>query len=164
MAGRSHTGVASVRIRSNSMTNTIDFVLERAQATCAVQTQMAGTWVWDEKTVAQWNTEIAAVIAQKEASEDAAADMKTARGSMDGGIDDLHTKTMQGLGIAKTKYRNDPAKLSVIQSLTASASSRTGILEEALNWESAWEKLDPAWEPLTGLTLASFKTLRTGCI
>lgn len=146
------------------MNNSIEFILTRAQASRAAQNEVAAVWLWEEKTVAAWDTDIDGLITQQEATADAEAQMEAKRGELDAKLDELHTKTMQGLNIAKTKYRNNPAKLPVIKNLSAKANSRTGTLQEALDWESAWEKLDAAWLPLTGLTLASFKTLRTGCI
>jgi len=37
------------------MANNVACALERALATRAAQEIIAGTWVWEEKTVAQWD-------------------------------------------------------------------------------------------------------------
>jgi hypothetical protein len=42
------------------------FILQRANATLAVQTQTAGVWLWEEKALAQRQVAIAAIAPQDE--------------------------------------------------------------------------------------------------
>ena len=142
------------------MSDSIDFVLHRAQASRAAQAAIATGWVWEEKTVAQWDSGIAAFILQMEAVEDAAADALGKRGDLDAALEALRSLTRRCLSITKNKFRNTPAKLEVLGLLKVEASSRSGKLQEALEWESAWEEVDVAWVPLTGVNLTSFKTQR----
>lgn len=142
------------------MSESIDFVLQRSQATRAAQAAILLVWVWEEKTLAQWDSTIAAFILQMEAVEDADADLLGKRGDLDAGLEALRSLTRRCLSIAKNKFRNTPAKLEVLALLKVEAGSRSGKLQEALEWESAWEEVDAAWVPLTGVTLASFKTQR----
>ena len=89
--------------------------------------------------------------------------MINARGVWDLNLDRLHSWTVQSLGMARSKYRKDAVKTAQLNGLTASSNSRAETLSEALDWESAWGNIDPAWAPLPALTLAAFKTLREGC-
>jgi len=142
------------------MANNVAFALERALATRAAQEIIAGTWVWEEKTVAQWDTQIAAFIAQKEAEQDADAAMLAQRGTLDTGLDTLHDLTRRCLALAKNRHRHDAAKLAVFERLSARSGGRQRKIQDALEWESAWEEVDAAWSPLAGVTLATFKPQR----
>ena len=142
------------------MAENITFTLQRAQATRAVQAAIAGSWVWEEKTILQWDADIAALIAQMETTQDAEADYLATRGTAYAAIDAIHSLAGRCLRMAKNRYRNDPAKLEVIANLHNDSGRHAGQLQDALEWESAWEKLDDAWSPLTGVTLATFKPQR----
>ena len=142
------------------MADNIPFTLQRAQATKAVQTSIAATWVWDEMTLIQWDTAITSFVAQMETEQDAEADYLAKRGETEAAIDSIHSLSGRSVRMAKNRYRNDPAKLEVTNRLHNAAASRSGKLQDALEWESAWEQLEPAWSPLPGVTLATFKPQR----
>lgn len=142
------------------MADNIPFILQRAQATKAVQTSISVAWTWDEMTLPQWDTAITSFVAQMEAEQDGEADYLAKRGETDTAIDTLHSLSGRSLRMAKNRYRNDPAKLDVIARLHNDSGSRAGKIQDALEWESAWEKLEPAWSPLPGVTLATFKPQR----
>lgn len=142
------------------MSDSIDFCLQRSQATRAAQAAIVTVWVWEEKTLAQWDSSIDDFILQIEVVEDADADVLGKRGDLDAALDALRSLTRRCLSIAKNKYRTTPAKLEVLANLRVEAGSRSGKIQESLEWESAWEEVDAAWVPLTGVTLAIFKTQR----
>ncbi len=142
------------------MAENIESTLQRAQATKAVQTSIAATWTWDEMTLPQWDTAITSFVAQMETEQDAEADYLAKRGETEAAIDSIHSLSGRSVRMAKNRYRNDPAKLEVTNRLHNAAASRAGKLQDALEWESAWEKLEPAWSPLPGVTLATFKPQR----
>lgn len=137
------------------MSESLDFVLQRAQGTRAAQAAILLVWVWEEKTLPQWDSSIAAFVLQMEGVEDADADTLGKRGDLDAAIEALRSLTRRCLNIAKNKFRNTPAKLEVLANLHVEAGSRSGKIQESLEWESAWEEVDAAWVPL-----ASFKTQR----
>jgi hypothetical protein len=145
------------------MASSIEFIFQRAHATGSAQADIEGTWVWDEKTVAGWDTDIAAAHTQEEVVADAGAAKDGLAGELAVLLDALHDETVKGLSIAKAKYRNDPGKLHLFKNLSANANSRAGQLEEALEFESAWQAADAAWLPVAGMTLAGFKTARLAC-
>lgn len=145
------------------MASSIEFIIDRAHKTRSAQAEIAGVWVWDEKTLAVWDTDIAAVHTQNDVLADAEADKNGLAGELDVLLAALHNNTVKGLNIAKAKYRNDPAKLHLFKNVTANANSRAGQLEEARLFESAWRDADAAWLPVAGMTLAGFKTARLAC-
>lgn len=132
----------------------------RAQSTRAVQASLSATWVWDEMTLPQWDTVITALVTRMEVEQDTEADYLAKRGETDAAIDAVHSLSGRCLRMAKNRFRDTPAKLEVIIRLHNAAASRSGMLQDALEWESAWEKLDGAWSPLPGVTLATFKPQR----
>ncbi|MFA6545766.1 MAG: hypothetical protein WCS99_15215 [Limisphaerales bacterium] len=146
------------------MAENIEFILQRAQATKAVQVSISASWVWEEKPVPQWDTSITALVTQMETTQDAEAEYLAKRGETYTAIDAIHTLSGRCLRMAKNRYRNDPAKLDVITRLRNNAGSYAGKLQDALEWESAWEKLDAAWSPLPGVTLATFKPQRIAAL
>jgi hypothetical protein len=146
------------------MAQNIEFTLQRAVATRAAQTSLSPGWVWEEKTLVQWDTSITGLETQMETETDAEAEMIAKRGETDAAIDALHSLTARSLRMAKNRYRNDPAKLAVFQNLRGDSGSRAGKIQDALEWESGWEKTDALWVPLPGITLANFKTSRLAAI
>lgn len=152
------------------MANSIEFVKDRAGKTISAAKQVAPVWTWDEKSAAEMELQLAGITGNKNATPPvegqealtSAAEqvMLTARGDWDAALDKLHRWTVQGVNMAKTKFRNDPARASQLENLTARGGSRSATLDEALAWESAWSSVDAAWAPLPGLTLASFSALR----
>lgn len=133
----------------------------RAQATRDAQSNIAATWVWDEKTVVQWNTALTAIDAKKVATSDLEADMLAKRATYQNTIVLLHDRTVEGLGMARVKWRKDEAKRAILSSLSAAGGGRETIQTQAQSWESAWEKFDAAWTPSTTNTIAAFRTLIT---
>ena len=152
------------------MGQSIDFIKDRRVKTISAATTFADAWVWEEQDLPTMQAELAALAGdgsftgQEELAAAAEAAMLAARGAWDTQLDVLHRRTVQGVGMAKNKFRDDPAKLQNLSGLTARGTSRTETLAEALAWESAWEKAAPAWAPLPANTLAAFKTLRTACL
>lgn len=142
------------------MAQNIEFILQRAVATNAAQVSLSPGWVWEEKTLVQWGTAITGLETQMETETDAEAEMIAKRGETDAAIDALHSTTARCLRMAKNRYRDLPAKLAVFQNLRADSGSRAGKIQDALEWESGWEKTDGVWVPLPGQTLAGFKTTR----
>lgn len=155
------------------MGESTDFVKDRATKTISAALQLAPLWTWQEKTIPQMqlalvaiigdNTATPPIVGQEEAASAAEQVMLAARGNWDAQLDVLHSRTVQGVGMIKNKYRGNAAKLAVVGGLTARGSSRKETLDEALAWESAWTQADPAWSPLPANTLAAFKTLRNQC-
>ena len=155
------------------MGESVDFIKDRAVKTISAANQIAGTWVWQEKPIAAMQADLTAImgdpaalppiVGQEDLMSQAETAMLAARGQWDTQLDLLHRRTVQGVGMAKNRHRSDPANLAVLAPLTAGSNSRSETLKEALAWESAWAKVDPAWSPLPANTLGAFKDLRKQC-
>ena len=151
----------------------LEFIKDRAVKTISAATQIAATWTWQEKSIADMQSALTAVVGDKKAKppvigqeelvSQSEQTMLAARGAWDTQLDTLHRWTVQGVGMARTRFRNDPAKLAQLASLTTDSNSRSETLAEALAWESAWASVDPAWVPMPANTLSAFKALRKQC-
>ena len=158
------------------MGESVDFIKDRAGKTIAAakQAQISAGWVFQEKTIPQMEAMLKGIVGdstatpplagQEEVAQTAQSAMESARGIWDAQLDVLHRYTAQGVGMAKNKSRNDPSKQALLKGLTARGTSRPEILTEALAWETAWNKLDPAWAPLPANTLVLFSALRKNCL
>ena len=142
------------------MPKSLEFILKRATATKNAQIAVQGTWVWDGKPAAQWDTDIKAITAQQKVVAAADTDKLTKRGIYDATLDDIHARTVQAVAMLKVRYKNVPAKLAVVKNLSAAGESREDILSEALDLISDWAELDAAWNPTAANTLAALQALR----
>lgn len=143
------------------MPKTIEFVLARAQATADAQTSFQAQWLWDEKSVADWAAGIKALRAQQEVVSTKETAMLAKRGVYQGTLDEMHARTVQAVAMMKVRYKRQPARLAVVQNLTARGDSQDDILREALSLCSKWKELEPAWNPTQTNTLAALTALRT---
>ncbi|MEO7932686.1 MAG: hypothetical protein ABIT76_05970 [Chthoniobacterales bacterium] len=155
------------------MSESVEFIKNRAVKTISAANQVAADWVWPEKSPAEMQTQLHGIIGDTDATppvvgqeEIVATAQQTMLGSRiawDAGLDQLHLWTTQGLGMARIKYRNQPLQFAKLDGLTAVGSSREETLAEALEWQTAWKKLDPSWAPLPANTLVAFEALRDQC-
>jgi hypothetical protein len=155
------------------MSETLEFIEDRAVKTISAAKQVAVTWTWPEESPDQMQAQLETitgnssstppVVGQEEIVSQARRAMDLASGQWETQLAELHRRTVQGLNMAKNNFRNDPASLAVLGGLSASSNSHKETLDEALAWESAWSNLAPTWNPTTTKTLAAFKILRKQC-
>ena len=141
------------------MSQTLEFILDRAHETHSVMDQLATKWTWDEITPAAYLTKITNLETQRNETQDKENDLLVARGVLDTSLEDLHDRTVQFVGMAKAKFRNDAGKLNVLASLEADCTSRAAILEQANQAKIAWNTIDDTWSPTTANTLVAFAAL-----
>jgi hypothetical protein len=142
----------------------IGFILARAKTTRHAQEDLKPSWMWNEKTLEQWDLEIAGLQRMQEAFSTAEFSRNSARAALDADLQDLHRRTMQWLAMAKFHFREDPSKYEAIKRLTCKAVGRRGIAQEAMDLETAWQEAGAEWEPTEVNTFASFQALREQCI
>lgn len=137
----------------------VEAVIVRAQATSDTQAAIAGTWVWDEKTVVQWVASLTAIDVKKIAVSDLEGAQLLARANFQNTITTLHDRTVEGLGMARVKWRKDAAKKAILSNLSAAGGGRETVEKEAQAWESVWQSFDDTWEPSPTNNIADFRTL-----
>ena len=151
----------------------IEFVKRRARATISAAKAVATKWIWQEESADQMEAQLEAIIGnsaitppiigQEEIASQAGRALVAAEGAWKAALKDLHQRTVQGLNMAKTKFRNDPPNLVVVAGLHADGTTPEEILAQALAWESAWGKIASTWNPTMTNTFAAYKTLRKQC-
>lgn len=146
------------------MATNYDFTLDRARKTQDAQNSIQAKWIWADKTLAQWDATIQALQTLKEAAAQAVAENLAKRGALDTALDQLDAWTGEGLTLMRLRLRNDPATLATLSTLTANGTSRSIKLQEALDWQQAWQQIDPTFVPTKDNTLAAHTALRQQCI
>lgn len=140
----------------------IEAIILRAQATSDTQAAIAATWVWDEKTPAEWFADLTAIDTKKIAVSDLEGAQLLARADFQNTITTLHDRTVEGLGMARVKWRKDAAKKAILSTLSASGGGRETVEREAQAWESVWQSFDDTWQPSATNNIADFRILIAG--
>ncbi len=141
-------------------------IFERADATIAVAgTLKAGdsAYEWDEMTNAVFAGKIAAARAARQFADGKKALYDAQRGLVNGRFDDLEALKIQGIGMAKYKFRRDDKVISMIEAIGEYGDAREDTLKEADEWSAAWKLIDPTYNPTPANTLAAFDALNAGC-
>jgi hypothetical protein len=141
-----------------------DFILMRAKITRHVQSDIKASWMWSEKTLEQWDHEIAGLQRMQEIFSEAGYMRNSTRAELDAALKDLHRRTMQWIAMAKFHFREDPSKLDPIHHLTSNGLGRRVTAREAMDLETAWKDVGPEWAPTETNTFSAFQTLRKQCL
>ncbi len=146
------------------MPSSLEFIVSRARATLSVQELVQCKWVWEEKPIDGWKADIQGFNDLETAEQNAEAAMLECRGRYDEAQATLHDLTVQGVKMARIRYRKDAAKLAIVNRLSADGQSREQILDQAREWSAAWAQLDPGWSPILENTLTDFNELYSACL
>lgn len=120
-----------------------DEIYARVQATYEAQQRLSPTWQWEEKSLADWEALLTRLRSDKAALDDTEAGVDVLMGTLDVARKALHQHTKQVLGLAKVRYRNEPAKLRAFAALQASNKSLTELRQVANDTLAAWQQADP---------------------
>lgn len=89
------------------------------------------------------------------------ADADLARATRNVGLDNLRKTMRKQVRLPKRHWKSDAAKSAVLRGVKTNSNAIAGTLEQALDWEKAWGKLDAAWVPESGNTFAAFQAMRS---
>lgn len=109
----------------------------------------------------QWDTRVDDFTAKKVAADVQEGVMLNKRAIFDTTLVTLHDLTVDGLKMARIKWRKDAARKAILANLSADGGGRDTVQSQARSWAGVWESFDAAWVPTTGNTLAAFNTLIT---
>jgi hypothetical protein len=136
------------------------FIINRVQTTIATQNIIADKWVWDELDVPGWQAKLDTLENPETGLRFAVLRADGAEGGARAGWDvtlsELHEETVTGVGAARVRWRRQRPEREIVAALSARAQDRAGRFDEAEAFAIAWEELEPAWEPVPGMTLAAF--------
>ena len=139
-------------------------IITRAKTTRHAQENLKSVWVWNERTLDQWDSEIADLQRIQEVCSSARFARNSARAALDAGLQEMRRRAMQFLAMAKFHFRNEPSIFEAINRLSTRSGGRRAIFQKAMDLESAWQKADPEWAPTEVNTFASFQALRKQCM
>ena len=143
----------------------IDFTRMRAQATRDTQASLAvppTSWTWSEKTLAQWDNDLAALEQLKIDESARRAQWRNATESWQADIDRIQQMTRDVVREGAFRYRNDAVKAQLFSALNTDATGRREVYEQGLAARDAWQEADPAWQLSPEDTLGTFSSLLEG--
>lgn len=141
------------------MPSSHEFIETRLQATRDAQVEIAPVYVWEEMTVAQWIARATDFTAKKAASATQEGVMLNQRALFETTVVQMHDLTVDGLKMARIKWRKDEPRKVILSTLSAGGGGRDTVQAEARSWAAVWASFDAAWVPMPGNTLAAFNTL-----
>ncbi|WP_395139209.1 hypothetical protein [Armatimonas sp.] len=130
----------------------ITAIKNRVQATRDVQEAIASEWLWEEKSVAQWDTDLAEFTQHEQAesaTEQAEHDTRTQRNAAYNG---LERRTMQSLALLKVALRGNAAHTEALAKLPGTPQGRPQVLARAQAVSDAWKQLAVSFNPTPELT------------
>lgn len=138
-----------------------NFVRARAQATHDVQARIADVWTWSQKTVAQWQTDIAALDPMIADEGIKRLDWYMAHEAFRNNVDKIKDFIRGFKRAGEVKFRHDREIHSLIGRLSNRLSKPRRVYQEGLTARDLWERADETWQFKTWhytpvLTLADF--------
>jgi hypothetical protein len=146
----------------------IDFLKNRVDKTLSVQRQIAATWTWPIKTVAEWEADSTQLDKSQPDTAAATAIAATTRadgvrGQLDQRLATIHAQTLAVVGVMRVRAERAPEHRHVVDELSARGNSRKEIEDEAAALLSAWkEEFGPNFAPAPEITFDGFKALLFG--
>lgn len=89
----------------------VSTVLDRARRIAAAQLRLVPLWVWAKRAAEGWAGVIAAVETLQTELVGMGRASSIARAAADATLDDLHDRTVEGLGKARSKYRREDPQM-----------------------------------------------------
>ncbi len=154
------------------ISTSIDFVITRTEKTSAVQNTLATlpteSWVWPSKTVAAWTADVEQLDGAKTGTlahlaKAAATDKSIQFAALDARYTNLHTRTLQAVGVMRSRALADPTLRPVVNELSARGDSNRAIEEEGEELLAAWsQEFGEDFVPAPGNTFEAFQALYEG--
>ncbi len=153
------------------LNTSIDFLKERVDKTLTVQTQIAATWLWRHKTLAQWeqvSSDLDKTVPGSLAQVAIAAQtsFNAATGALDTRLQRIHEITVPIVESMRTEADRNTELKPVVNDLSGRGNARGVIEDEGTALLSAWELEfgGAAFAPAPGndMTYDSFNALFVG--
>ena len=134
-------------IMNLDISTSIEFVKDRTAKTAAVQATLAalptGAWVWPLKTVAAWTADDEQLDGAKpgtvaQVAKAAGLEKQQAFSVLDTRYTTLHTRTLQAVGVMRSRALADASLRPVVDELSARGDSNRAIEEEGEELLAAW--------------------------
>jgi hypothetical protein len=117
--------------------------------------------VWPQKTLLQWNDDLA-LLDQLQSDEIAARiAWRNAAALWQADLDLIQKYTRDVAGFGQTRFHNDPVKLALFTALETDARNRPDIYAQGKAAKAAWSAADPLWTFEVDFTVGAFGSLIT---
>jgi hypothetical protein len=156
------------------ISTSIDFVITRTEKTSAVQATLAALptdpWVWPSKTTAAWVADVEQLDGAKTGTlahraTAAVTDKSIQFAALDARYNSLHTRTLQAVGVMRSRALADLMLRPVVDELSARGDSNRAIEEEGEELLAAWsQEFGENFVPAPGNTYETFKALYEGAV
>lgn len=137
----------------------IDFMKSRAQATRNAQVNIAAAWVWSEKTVERWNTDVTRLDQLQQDENAKRTQWRSAAETWENDLVRIQQITRDVKRAGSFKFRNERPKLALFETLRTDGDGRGDIYVQGLAARNAWEQADETWELSAEVTLSTFSSL-----
>lgn len=144
------------------------FIRRRANATRNVQNSISAEWVWEEKSVTDWDTDLKDFKTRADEESAARAELRSVASQWQGRVDKAQSLTRSIVRLGKIRSRADAEKLAAFEKLATDGTSRDSIRKQGVALRDAWQETDDKWIPLKDenkkdVTLAAFGKLLDDC-
>lgn len=137
----------------------IPFVLDRAAASRNAQAEIATQWVWQEKSLIQWDADIAALKNAQLAELDARVSFQNNTEEWDVLLGQIEGNVRKILRLAKTHFRNDPVKSAMFEGFSPVRGGRDRIYNFGREVLEVWDNTDSAWNPYPGIDVGGLGSM-----
>jgi hypothetical protein len=154
------------------ISTSIEFVVNRTEKTAAVQTTLAtlpaAPWVWPQKATPAWTADVeqldgakSGTLANKATAANTEKSIQFA--ALDTRYKTLHARTLQAVGVMRSRALADPSLRPVVNELSARGDSNRAIEEEGEELLAAWsQEFGEDFVPAPGNTFTAYKELFEG--
>src|SRR5262245_61615669 len=145
----------------------IEFTRSRAQATRDTQASLVtppANWLWPEKTVIQWDTDITTLDQQIAEESAKRTQWRNAAELWQAAIDRIQQLTRDVARAGLYHFRNDPVKRLLFESLATDGRSRAEVYEQGLAARESWVEADASWTLSAVDSSSTFSSLLTDCL
>ena len=143
--------------------NSVQFVIDRTQASYDVAVLIAGAWTWSEAAPPQMLAELTSIRAKVNEVSAADVDRIDAREVLDAELETYRRGTRQFVRMAKVKHRTSRVKTGHLRRVKLTSRGRQHALDVGRRAEDVWLKIDGTWNPTGELTLAAYQSCGANC-
>jgi hypothetical protein len=138
--------------------------IERFEFSYRVAWLIRAIWEWPVMTAEEMGNQMNLVRSKREGVAAAEAEATSARAVLEEEMRLYRGQIRDFLRLAKLRFRAARPKHALVRPLRLRGTGRQQTLDLGRKIDQAWNKLDPGWEPLPGLTRTALQTCAGRCV
>jgi hypothetical protein len=151
----------------DTLDDSLNQIFERALATHPIMVTLNAPpygYAWPGESAGNYRDQIKHVQDQVVVLSLAEAATSLAARQWDLALDGLIDDAQLGTNMARYRYKDQPDKLFLFDSLGYRSTGRDGRYTQALGFQAAWQNVEPAWVFKQNLTLANYSARREAVV